>query len=768
MPVPERLKEVKFDVTKIKEVDNFKTDSSEESYDNARKFYNSAYAMLDVVKTIVNKEGYAKKYPELRKKLDNFDTKKKINKNNVTGAVLVDKDNINELVSDVLTSDVLVDVMADPAAAGMSDMDAAAFYIGLIMPFEKKDNSLASYFIEKNVDKNVEEVNRFNAKNDGINKVRKNLNTIKESIEKKPGLKDAVEELTFSPEQKKVKAEKKAAEEKKKADEIKRENPKFERLNEIKFKHSNNLKAIDGVNMNSEQEERTVAAAFYNNVYAALDVVKGVVNKKDFAKDYPELKNKLEKITTTSKITRDNVVGALMADGAPVAEAVTEMLECGILGKIMENPKKAGMNEEQQAAFYVNIVQPFAKNDGKLAKHFIGKHYDTLTNMEESYEKKDNATKAFLADAKKINDMLTENDELSEAIEKYVNNRDVKKKKNNEKKIIDDDSILDINFDNKNNNIINDNIIINENPDIPKAGGPKKNSGKKAWRDTIRQNLYESKGKPDGLSYNDAVKSFRSVRLLSLGASSTEHDILNESLDDFKQYYEKNKDNFYFANLRTMSPPDRKLILAEKIYKLETMSRQAKSYIDMKTNEGQKVPGTPAGTDRLLGAFEIDRNVKQMLKETEEQIKDLGLADSLEEFKEDMDVNMYTLKVINEKISGIAEFDKKDPVRKVEESFLLAQQAAYQIKEDMQDLEYDGKYDEFKDMSVGKIAKTLSHDDSFDAACKLVIRKCGSKGPKISENLILLDQYMEKKAAKADELNNGMVIDQPKKKQKLF
>ena len=753
MPVPERLKEVKFDVTKIKEVDGFKVDSSEDSYDNARKFYNSAYAMLDVVKTIVNKEGFAGKYPALKEKLNKFDTKKKITKNNVIGAVLVEKDNINELVSDVLTSDVLVDVMADPAAAGMSDMDAAAFYIGLIMPFEKKDNSLASYFIQKNVDKNVEEVNRFNAKNDGINKVRKNLNTIKGSIENNPGLKDAVEELTFTPEQKKVKAEKKAAEEKKKADEIKRENPKFERLNEIKFKHSNNLKAIDGVNLNSEQDALSTSAAFYNNVYAALDVVKGVVNKKAFAKDYPELKNKLEKITTTSKITKDSVVGALMADGAPVAEAVTEMLECGILSKIMENPKKAGMNEEQQAAFYVNIVQPFARNDGKLAKHFIGKHYDTLTNIEESYEKKDNATKAFLADAKKINDMVTEKDELSEAIEEYVNNRDVKKKKKN------------ISIDNK----IDDNIInINENPDIPKAGKPKKKDGKNAWKDTIRQNLYESKGKPDGLSYNDAVKSFRSVRLLSLGASSTEHDILNESLDDYKQYYEKNEDKLYSYKLRTMSSPDQKLILAEKIYKLETMSRQANSYIDIKTNKGRKVPGTPAGTDRLLGAFEIDRNVKQMLKETEEQIRDLGLANSLEEFKEDMDVNMYTLKVINEKISGIAEFEKKDPIRKVEQSFLLAQQAAYQIKEDMLDLEYDGKYDEFKDMSVGKIAKTLSHDDSFDAACKLVIRKCGGKGPKISENLILLDKYMEKKAVKPDELDNGMIIGQPKKKQKLF
>ncbi len=467
-----------------------------------------------------------------------------------------------------------------------------------------------------------------------------------------------------------MKAEKKAAEEKKKADEIKRENPKFERLNEIKFKHSNNLKAIDGVNLNSEQDALSTSAAFYNNVYAALDVVKGVVNKKAFAKDYPELKNKLEKITTTSKITKDSVVGALMADGAPVAEAVTEMLECGILGKIMENPKKAGMNEEQQAAFYVNIVQPFAKNDGKLAKHFIGKHYDTLTNIEESYEKKDNATKAFLADAKKINDMVTENDVLSEAVEEYVNNRNVKKKKNNEKKIIDDDSLPDISIDNK----INDNIInINENPDILKAGEPKKKDGKNAWKDTIRQGLYESKGKPDGLSYNDAVKSFRSVRLLSLGASSTEHDILNESLDDYKQYYEKNEDKLYSYKLRTMSSPDQKLILAEKIYKLETMSRQSNSYIDIKTNKGQKVPGTPAGTDRLLGAFEIDRNVKQMLKETEEQIRDLGLANSLEEFKEDMDVNMYTLKVINEKISGIAEFDKKDPVRKVEESFLLAQ-----------------------------------------------------------------------------------------------
>ena len=157
-----------------------------------------------------------------------------------------------------------------------------------------------------------------------------------------------------------------------------------------------------------------------------------------------------------------------------------------------------------------------------------------------------------------------------------------------------------------------------------------------------------------------------------------------------------------------------------------------------------------------------------MLKETEEQIKDLGLANSLEEFKEDMDVNMYTLKVINEKISGIAEFEKKDPIRKVEQSFLLAQQAAYQIKEDMLDLEYDGKYDEFKDMSVGKIAKTLSHDDSFDAACKQVIRKCGGKGPKISENLILLNKYMDKKAEKADEHNNGMIIDPSKKKQKLF
>ena len=86
----------------------------------------------------------------------------------------------------------------------------------------------------------------------------------------------------------------------------------------------------------------------------------------------------------------------------------------------------------------------------------------------------------------------------------------------------------------------------------------------------------------------------------------------------------------------------------------------------------------------------------------------------------------------------------------------------------MLDLGYDGKYDEFKDMSVGKIAKTLSHDDSFDAACKLVIRKCGGKGPKISENLILLNKYMDKKAEKADERNNGMIIDPPKKEQKLF
>ena len=66
MPVPERLKEIKFNVSKIKEVDSFKAEGSEESYDTARKFYNSAYAMLDVVKTIVNKEGFAGKYPRNR------------------------------------------------------------------------------------------------------------------------------------------------------------------------------------------------------------------------------------------------------------------------------------------------------------------------------------------------------------------------------------------------------------------------------------------------------------------------------------------------------------------------------------------------------------------------------------------------------------------------------------------------------------------------------------------------------------------------------
>ena len=721
MPIPGRISEVKFNKNiNIDEIDKLKVNDGIDSHERAGRFYNNVFSWLDVIKNIANKEGFAEKHPELKDKLNDFGTEKKINSNIAIGVVLAEKEKVNELVSDVLTSGILGEVMAEPEAAGLSNADAAAFYVGLVMPFAEKDGKLANYFFGKSVEKNTDRFEKNESKYAKSNAFASEVTKINNIIESKPELKDAVEELTFTPEQKKRKADMKAEQKRKEAEEYAKEHPKFDRLKEVKFKENNNFAKIDGLQLNSDIEDHKRTAEFYNNVYAFLDVVRDVANKKEFAKEYPELTKKLDGFNTKARITEKTAKGALMADGSKVAEAVTDILQSGILVKIMENPEKAGLTPEQTTAFHEKLIKPFAKDDCKMAAHFINKHYNAVNKGEINYDDKTNAKAEF---EREVN-----------IIDGLMKNRQPAKE---------------------------DNLIIND--DEPEEIIPEKKVKKNAWRDDVRRQLYERKHKPNGLNYNDAVKSFRSTRILGMGSSTTEHDILNESLNEYKSFQETNQNDLYTYKLMGMSQDKQIELLAEKVYKLETLSRQAKSYIDIKTNKGRKIPGTPAGTDRLLGAFEIDRNAKELLKETEAQIKELGLGDSLADFKENKSVQMTTLGLINKKISNIAEFNQGNPVREVEERYLLAQQSAYKIQLDNKHLDLAEK---FIDLNTNKLAKTLSHDKQFNKACKEIINDAKRVGKTVAEdsNRYLVDSYKEnvRNAEKLD-VDKSVVNKQQKK-----
>ena len=186
---------------------------------------------------------------------------------------------------------------------------------------------------------------------------------------------------------------------------------------------------------------------------------------------------------------------------------------------------------------------------------------------------------------------------------------------------------------------------------------------------------------------------------------------------------------------------------------LNDIKHYANDYVSLKTQKG--LPSTPAGKDRLTGAFALMDNADQELATLEKEIVSDGKYKNLKDFMNSKEYMEVALNQINEKISNIDEFEKGDKVRSIEERYLLAQQAAFNIK--LNPDKYKD-FEQYKNLSATDVADRLMYDEAFEAACKDTLAKNNRSGAEmVKSGEKLLDSFKAKKLDDGLEKNNTAV-----------
>lgn len=520
------------------------------------------------------------------------------------------------------------------------------------------------------------------------------------------------------------------------------------KLNEIKQYDINNYSfskgnALAKNKVKATEEDKTNAANFLNSMMAWYQNVKPLLQLDD--EDYmdslesddlnpnqtnDELKKVHEDLDfSKEKVTKDTVVNAWSLDSERLLQGVGSLLSRSVMTDGFTSGKDK--NFDAKAAYYIKVVEPMMRNDGKLFKEVLTGYANLNNNMGADKNQISKKVDAFYKTQKQfIDSVLSRKPELKAKIQELKSDPYKLEVASGGKKLVADEP----------------EIKLGENKE-------KASSIKNVYKDQ----LYRDKNinVDDFRLASKARNLFGSTRLIALGSESTEHSLLNKAVKAYDKYDAPDdlmgsfSDNDIEKNCK-------------KVYMLSNMKRLAKSYADLKTQKG--MPSTPAGKDRLAGAFGIMDSADQDLAKIEKEIKDFGKYNSLKEFMNSEEYMRSALNQVNSQIMVIDKFNKGDRILEIEEQYLLAQQAALTIK-----LNPD-KYKDFEqyaNSSATNIADRLMHDKDFIDAYKNTLANNKGKGKDMAASAEeLLENF---KAVKFNENleNKGTAVKNNKVQKKV-
>ncbi len=454
-------------------------------------------------------------------------------------------------------------------------------------------------------------------------------------------------------------------------------------INNYSFSNGN---ALANNKVQASDAEKTNAARFlnsmmawYQNVKSGLDfddedLESDDLNPKQTNEDFKKIHEGLD--FSKKKVTENTAVQTWKEDSQRLLKGVGSLLSRGVMTQEFLNGKDKSL--DTQAAYYVKVVEPMMKDNGKLFKEILTDYAKlenngkakTSSTIDDIYKTQKNFIDNHLKYHPKLNAKIQE-------LKKDPNKLDVAS--GGEKLVADE----------------------------PEIKLEEKKVKAFSIKDGYKAQLYKDKNIDiDDIRFSNKARDlFGSTRLVALGSESTEHSLLNKAVKAYDKYGASDDDlGFMETNSDARS---------KKVFMLTNIKRLANSYTDLKTEKG--MPSTPAGKDRLAGAFAIMDSADQNLAEIEKEIKSDGKYNSLKEFMNSKEYMETALKEINSQIKAIDKFNKGDAVREIEEQYLVAQQAALNIKLNPEKYK---DFEQYANSNATSIADRLMHDKDFNDAYK--------------------------------------------------
>ncbi len=518
------------------------------------------------------------------------------------------------------------------------------------------------------------------------------------------------------------------------------------KLNEVKEYDINNYSfskgnALAENNVKASDEEKEKAAKFLKAMMAWYQNVKSFVKFDDedsidsldsddlnpnqsndgFKEGHEDLNFAPE------NVTEDNAIPVWNQDSERLIQGVGSLLSRGVMRDgFVSNKDK---NLEEKAAYYIKVVEPMMRNDGKLFKEVLSNYAKQNNIATDKAQTVKTIDSLYKNQKNHIDSILERSPELKAKIQELKN----------------DPNKLDVASGGKK--------LVPDEPEVKLGENKQKAYSRK---DEYKDQLYREKNiDPKDFRFSKKGRElFGSTRLVALGSESTEHSLLRKAVKAYDKY-DASDDMLGFSDDSTEER-------CKKIFMLKNIKHLANDYVDIKIKKG--MPSTPAGKDRLAGAYAIMDSADQDLAEIEEEIKDIGEYKNLKEFMNSKEYMKIALAQVNSQILDIDKFNKGDNVHEIEEQYLLAQQAALNIKlnpEKHKDLE------QYANLSAANIADRLMHDKAFDTACKETLAKNKGKGENMAASgEELLNSFKAIKSEKNMENNNAEVKTTQKKVQK--
>lgn len=443
------------------------------------------------------------------------------------------------------------------------------------------------------------------------------------------------------------------------------------------------------------------------------------------------------------RINKDTVESFWQEEGGALLGNIATLLSTGALSRCMKNDR---IPTKKRAEFYLDMVEPMMADSGKVFKDFM--FNAALATGKDENEAFRYASDAYYDEMKEINKYVKNDFDLSNEI---IEQRNQRNEKNNAKDNIIENNIINTNVNNINNDIKINNEIKDPYEELVEAQIKERDQRRADMKEAVLNDrqIYKL---PD---YREAVNLFGSTKILAFGPETDEHKFITNDIRKYNDFLQKNNASTNSTlNLDGLTDEQKMEKLAEQVYTLDKMKRHVKTYVDQKTEKG--LPNTSAGKDRLAGAFCIGEHVEDWIKRTENQIKELGFAHNLKEFRNSKEYNKKALELAKDKLKNTKVLGKGTEPKVIDDLYDIANFCALKIKYDMV-TNFDGDsvnipeiQDKFKNKSVSEIRKELMLDKDFRTVTAEHLASCGHDGAEsVSTSNSLFDKYEREVHAKA-------------------
>lgn len=476
-----------------------------------------------------------------------------------------------------------------------------------------------------------------------------------------------------------------------------------------------------------------------------------------------DLKNETKELLEHQRVINENTVGgAWKSENSKILKVAGGFLSRGGLANALKTEKYKNATDKEKAEFYVDYIAPMIDNEGKLYKDLIteyGKSQNVPGILAAS-----TAGDLYKKDMKEIHESISP--EVQTEINNIYKERNLKNAnaQKKEQKKADNIIINEEKIENNNEIKVNpDELQLNPN-ELPVVNNPLDEDAKKIKNERIKENkriynlnrerLYEDKGLVNAPTYRRGVELFNSTKILAAGPEGTTHSLVNKAVYDYSNFLSSRQNANNVAYVEDMKPDEQKRTLAEQLYKIDNVRVQTLSYITSKTKNG--LPNTPAGKDRLLGAYVIREHADDFLKTTEADIKRLGFANNLSDFRNSREYIETASRLASEELSKRNKIGKGNARTTVDDIMLVAEQTACNIK--LHPEKFKRLNEQYKDKSLTDIQTSLMNDKTFVETTKTMFRTARNNGATVAQNndKLINDYDMNLTMNGLDRINNNL------------